>query len=102
MIIGDTFMTVTESAVATLKLNPNNVYLAQGTLRPDLIESGKAGLPSRNLTPSVPPQSLPCCACHMPCMQLDIVSEQKLCRHESLILDTALQDLTWLLPRPMS
>jgi len=41
MIIGDTFMTVTESAVATLKLNPNNVYLAQGTLRPDLIESGK-------------------------------------------------------------
>lgn len=40
MIIGDTFMTVTESAVASLKLNPKNVYLAQGTLRPDLIESG--------------------------------------------------------------
>jgi GMP synthase (glutamine-hydrolysing) len=40
MIIGDTFMTVTEAAVASLRLDPNNVYLAQGTLRPDLIESG--------------------------------------------------------------
>lgn len=29
MIIGDTFMTVTETAVASLKLDPNNVFLAQ-------------------------------------------------------------------------
>lgn len=40
MIIGDTFMKVTETAVASLKLKPENVFLAQGTLRPDLIESG--------------------------------------------------------------
>jgi len=38
-IIGDAFMRVAERAVRELGLNPNNVYLAQGTLRPDLIES---------------------------------------------------------------
>ncbi|EKX49437.1 hypothetical protein GUITHDRAFT_157428 [Guillardia theta CCMP2712] len=40
MIIGDTFMRVTEQAVRKLGINADNVYLAQGTLRPDLIESG--------------------------------------------------------------
>ncbi|GAM22105.1 hypothetical protein SAMD00019534_052800, partial [Acytostelium subglobosum LB1] len=38
-IIGDTFMRVAEEEVKKLGLNPNEVYLAQGTLRPDLIES---------------------------------------------------------------
>jgi len=40
MIIGDTFMRVTEDTVRKLGIKENNVYLAQGTLRPDLIESG--------------------------------------------------------------
>lgn len=38
-IIGDTFMKVTNELIKELKLNPEDVYLAQGTLRPDLIES---------------------------------------------------------------
>jgi len=38
-IIGDTFMTVADQAVAKLKLPTDSVLLAQGTLRPDLIES---------------------------------------------------------------
>ncbi|KAM9958372.1 hypothetical protein ACTFIW_001234 [Dictyostelium discoideum] len=38
-IIGDTFMRVAENEVKKLGLQPEDVYLAQGTLRPDLIES---------------------------------------------------------------
>jgi len=38
-IIGDTFMNVAEEAIANLGLDPGRVVLAQGTLRPDLIES---------------------------------------------------------------
>jgi GMP synthase (glutamine-hydrolysing) len=38
-IIGDTFMKVMEQVVEDLKLDPKNTVLAQGTLRPDLIES---------------------------------------------------------------
>jgi GMP synthase (glutamine-hydrolysing) len=38
-IIGDTFMKVMEHIVADLKLDPKDTVLAQGTLRPDLIES---------------------------------------------------------------
>ncbi len=38
-IIGDTFMRVAEKAIRDLDLDPSKVYLAQGTLRPDLIES---------------------------------------------------------------
>lgn len=38
-IIGDTFMTVADEAVAGLNLPVDKVILAQGTLRPDLIES---------------------------------------------------------------
>ncbi|KAL6049770.1 GMP synthase (glutamine-hydrolyzing) [Balamuthia mandrillaris] len=38
-IIGDMFMRVAESEIRSLGLNPDNVILAQGTLRPDLIES---------------------------------------------------------------
>jgi GMP synthase (glutamine-hydrolysing) len=38
-IIGDTFMKVMEQVVNDLKLDPKNTVLAQGTLRPDLIES---------------------------------------------------------------
>jgi len=38
-IIGDTFMRVAERVVEELGLNWGEVYLAQGTLRPDLIES---------------------------------------------------------------
>lgn len=38
-IIGDTFVKVSNEVMRELKLNPEQVYLAQGTLRPDLIES---------------------------------------------------------------
>ena len=38
-IIGDTFMRVSSKAINSLGLNPAEVYLVQGTLRPDLIES---------------------------------------------------------------
>ncbi|HET7059859.1 MAG TPA: glutamine-hydrolyzing GMP synthase [Candidatus Saccharimonadales bacterium] len=38
-IIGDTFMKVMDQVVAELELNPADTVLAQGTLRPDLIES---------------------------------------------------------------
>lgn len=38
-IIGDTFVKVTNEIIKELKLNPEEVFLAQGTLRPDLIES---------------------------------------------------------------
>ncbi|HVV66516.1 MAG TPA: glutamine-hydrolyzing GMP synthase [Candidatus Saccharimonadales bacterium] len=38
-IIGDTFMKIREEVLADLKLNPKETVLAQGTLRPDLIES---------------------------------------------------------------
>jgi len=38
-IIGDVFVQVANSVMADLKLRPEEVFLAQGTLRPDLIES---------------------------------------------------------------
>jgi GMP synthase (glutamine-hydrolysing) len=38
-IIGDTFVKVTEQELAKLDLNLDKVFLVQGTLRPDLIES---------------------------------------------------------------
>ena len=38
-IIGDTFMRVSSTHIASLHLDPNTTFLAQGTLRPDLIES---------------------------------------------------------------
>lgn len=38
-IIGDTFMKVAQKEVSRLGLDPDEVFLAQGTLRPDLIES---------------------------------------------------------------
>ncbi|KNC74990.1 GMP synthase, partial [Sphaeroforma arctica JP610] len=41
-IIGDTFMHVGEAAIRSFKLDPEDVYLAQGTLRPDLIESASS------------------------------------------------------------
>lgn len=41
-IIGDTFMRVTQQMVERKGLTADDVYLAQGTLRPDLIESASA------------------------------------------------------------
>jgi GMP synthase (glutamine-hydrolysing) len=38
-IIGDTFIKVAEKEINKLGLNLNDIFLAQGTLRPDLIES---------------------------------------------------------------
>jgi GMP synthase (glutamine-hydrolysing) len=38
-IIGDTFMRVAEKEIAKLGIKVEDVFLAQGTLRPDLIES---------------------------------------------------------------
>lgn len=38
-IIGDCFMHVSNAELQSFGLNPDEVYLAQGTLRPDLIES---------------------------------------------------------------
>lgn len=39
MIIGDTFMKIANEVVDELNLKPEEVFLGQGTLRPDLIES---------------------------------------------------------------
>lgn len=36
------FMTICDSVFETLQLDPKRVLLGQGTLRPDLIESGSA------------------------------------------------------------
>lgn len=41
-IIGDTFMRVSEEELRKFGLNPDEVFLAQGTLRPDLIESASS------------------------------------------------------------
>lgn len=41
-IIGDTFMKVANDVIEELNLKPQEVYLGQGTLRPDLIESASA------------------------------------------------------------
>ena len=41
-IIGDTFVRVAEAAIAQLGVSSADVFLAQGTLRPDLIESASA------------------------------------------------------------
>ncbi len=46
-IIGDTFMKVMDRVVAELELDPQNTVLAQGTLRPDLIESASELASSR-------------------------------------------------------
>ncbi|MCR5186580.1 MAG: glutamine-hydrolyzing GMP synthase [Clostridia bacterium] len=39
-IIGDVFLKVTSNVINRLGLNPDETFIAQGTLRPDLIESG--------------------------------------------------------------
>ena len=39
-IIGDIFLKVTGNVINRLGLNPEETFIAQGTLRPDLIESG--------------------------------------------------------------
>lgn len=41
-IIGDTFMRLANTIMLELNLNPSDVYVAQGTLRPDLIESASS------------------------------------------------------------
>jgi GMP synthase (glutamine-hydrolysing) len=41
-IIGDTFVHIANDLMKELNLNPNEVFLGQGTLRPDLIESASA------------------------------------------------------------
>lgn len=41
-IIGDTFMHVSEDELVQFGLDPAEVFLAQGTLRPDLIESASS------------------------------------------------------------
>jgi len=41
-IIGDTFMKIANEFVDELNLKPEDVYLGQGTLRPDLIESASS------------------------------------------------------------
>ncbi|XP_055858359.1 GMP synthase [glutamine-hydrolyzing] isoform X2 [Episyrphus balteatus] len=41
-IIGDVFVKVTNDVVSEMKLKPEEVLLAQGTLRPDLIESASS------------------------------------------------------------
>lgn len=38
-IIGDTFINISQEKIQELKLRPDEVFLGQGTLRPDLIES---------------------------------------------------------------
>lgn len=41
-IIGDTFIRVAEQAIADFNLDPDETFLVQGTLRPDLIESASS------------------------------------------------------------
>lgn len=41
-IIGDTFIRIADEIVRNLNLNPDHVFLGQGTLRPDLIESASS------------------------------------------------------------
>lgn len=41
-IIGDIFVNVANEVIAELNLRPDEVFLGQGTLRPDLIESASA------------------------------------------------------------
>ncbi|UYV82071.1 GMPS [Cordylochernes scorpioides] len=41
-IIGDTFMRVADEYISQLNLKPEEVFLGQGTLRPDLIESASS------------------------------------------------------------
>lgn len=41
-IIGDVFIKVSNEVLREMKLRPEDVFLAQGTLRPDLIESASA------------------------------------------------------------
>ena len=38
-IIGDTFVKIANEVIGEMNLKPEEVFLAQGTLRPDLIES---------------------------------------------------------------
>eukprot|EP01127_Copromyxa_protea_P011858 TRINITY_DN3024_c0_g1_i1.p1 TRINITY_DN3024_c0_g1~~TRINITY_DN3024_c0_g1_i1.p1 ORF type:complete len:665 (-),score=136.96 TRINITY_DN3024_c0_g1_i1:50-1768(-) len=45
-IIGDTFMRVAQREIEKLNLKADEVFLAQGTLRPDMIESGSAEVSS--------------------------------------------------------
>jgi len=39
-IIGDTFMRIAQQEIEKLKIDVDNIVIAQGTLRPDIIESG--------------------------------------------------------------
>lgn len=40
LLIGDIFIKITNNVIERLGLDPENTFIAQGTLRPDLIESG--------------------------------------------------------------
>eukprot|EP00069_Balaena_mysticetus_P004216 bmy_17264T0 len=42
-IIGDTFVKIANEVIGEMNLKPEEVFLAQGTLRPDLIESASLG-----------------------------------------------------------
>jgi GMP synthase (glutamine-hydrolysing) len=46
-IIGDVFMKVSNEVMREMKLRPEEVFLAQGTLRPDLIESASSMVSSK-------------------------------------------------------
>lgn len=46
-IIGDVFMKVSNEVMREMKLRPEDVFLAQGTLRPDLIESASSMVSSK-------------------------------------------------------
>lgn len=46
-IIGDVFVSIANSVISELKLKPEEVFLAQGTLRPDLIESASDSVSSQ-------------------------------------------------------
>jgi GMP synthase (glutamine-hydrolysing) len=50
-IIGDVFMKVSNEIIREMKLQPEEVFIAQGTLRPDLIESASILASSNADTP---------------------------------------------------
>jgi len=48
-IIGDVFIRVANEAMAEMGLKPEDIFLGQGTLRPDLIESASASVSGKSL-----------------------------------------------------
>lgn len=58
-IIGDVFVRVANDVITELNLRPEEVFLAQGTLRPDLIESASSLASNKVRRPQFPFSVMP-------------------------------------------